>query len=298
MRTAQSVGSDRTNSPRIIYLTQGSQWVSHRRQGGEICLALLLCLALSGLVVMVAERPSKYCPWWSLVQPSSEVRTANGCRKTCISAFSESITIPDRAPKEYSLHSAQYVSDLLRSEDMINREVYRQVHVREHGCFSRSMFMCFDRGLKVSRADLDFIKICNVECRRFPVIFYPALNEDRLRRNCVKSYDPSWTDRQISTQLSIGMPFTAEPQSKGGSEQCDSEQRHYRGADRNYFGVVLSDKLKAALDKALFAAFLIFFFTGPLIGFGLLFLNRWLGGSVMLSWLYLIWYALSGLWQR
>jgi hypothetical protein len=86
------------------------------------------------------------------------------------------------------------------------------------------------------------------------------------------------------------MFFTGFPQQVSASEQCNREQRHYRGADRYYFGIVLSNKFKDACDAVL----ITFFFIGPLIGYGLLFLNEWVGGGVLLCWL--LFYALSGLW--
>jgi len=73
----------------------------------------------------------------------------------------------------------------------------------------------------------------------------------------------------IGTQFVTGMSPSGYPQQPRCEEQGDREQGYKRGAKRNYFGIVLSEKFKNAFDVVL----IVFVFTGPLFGFGFLFLN-------------------------
>ncbi|PYJ41299.1 MAG: hypothetical protein DME80_13985 [Verrucomicrobia bacterium] len=81
-----------------------------------------------------------------------------------------------------------------------------------------------------------------------------------------------------------------------GEKQTNSEHRHYKRANSDDFGVIFSDESETLLDKAAFYGLLVFFFIGPLIGFGLQSLNGWVGRCVLVGWLILFLYILSGLW--
>ena len=104
-----------------------------------------------------------------------------------------------------------------------------------------------------------------------------------------------YADREnISAQFPFGMSLASPVKEPCGNKQGDRKQSHNSGANRDDFSVVLSHKLHDLFDTAL----IVFFFGGPLIGFGFLFLSRWLGGAIMLSWLALFLYTLSGLWLQ
>ena len=102
----------------------------------------------------------------------------------------------------------------------------------------------------------------------------------------------------VRPKFSLGMFLTGFPQQIGRNEQTNGKNSHDCRANGDDFSIVFSDKFARAFDKALFATFMVFFFSGPLIGFAFLFLNRWIGGSIMLGWLCLICYTLSGVWKR
>jgi len=113
---------------------------------------------------------------------------------------------------------------------------------------------------------------------------HPAINFEMVNRTP--------RDKHICSKFPLGVYLSRLPKAVCAYEQRDSEERHYGGTDRDYFGVVFADKFEKSRDVAT----LFFFFLGPLIGFFLLFVNEWIGRAILLSWLLFIFYVLSGLW--
>src|SRR5437879_10451098 len=104
-------------------------------------------------------------------------------------------------------------------------------------------------------------------------------------------------DGNIGSQFPLGVSLPSEPHQDSGSKQRKGEQGYYRSANRDYFGVVFSNKFKNALDKALFITLLVFFFAGPVIGHAFFFflyrrVGFWaafgIGCGINFSWLCLI----------
>ncbi len=153
------------------------------------------------------------------------------------------------------------------------------------------------RQFRIKSFGYSYLKnMVDLKGRCLSMIFKVAVNPDELLLHSpIENH--KWSGGKIGAQFSLGMPLTPAPQQESGYEQRDGKQGHYGRAEGHYFGVVFSDKLKNATNKIFFALVLVFFFSGPLIGFALLFLNRWIGGIIMLGWQCLIWYSLSGLWR-
>jgi hypothetical protein len=125
--------------------------------------------------------------------------------------------------------------------------------------------------------------ILNFDFRYHSVINFEMVN----RGSCYKD---------ICSKLPLGMYLARLPKQVVGNEQTNGEHGHYKRANSDNLGVIFSDESETLLDKAAFYGLLVFFFTGALIGFGLQFLNAWVGRCVLIGWLILFLYILSGLW--
>jgi hypothetical protein len=249
-------------------------------------------LVLSGLVVLVPVQPMETSRR-SRGYGCEEIPAARSCEESRPSQIIKCITIPSRAPDVYGVSASNHLVSFLVGQLTRISKINVNICCRENGGF----IGYYSRGLmgRFSQAagkHPNIERSVNSKCWGLAMISQNALDYDICRWRNSEKENKAGSYRDICTQLSSRMPLSTEPQRESCSEQRNGEQRHYRRADRNYFGVVFSDRFNDAFDAAL----LVFFFTGPLVGFAFLFLNRWLGGSILLGWLCLILYTLSGLW--
>jgi hypothetical protein len=125
--------------------------------------------------------------------------------------------------------------------------------------------------------------VLNFDLRDHPVINFELVNRS-----------PRYKD--ICSKFPLGVYLARFPKQVIGEKQTNSEHGHYKRANSDDLGVVFSDESETLLDKTAFYGLLVFLFVGPLIGFGLQFLNAWLGRCVLAGRLILFLYILSGLW--
>jgi hypothetical protein len=95
----------------------------------------------------------------------------------------------------------------------------------------------------------------------------------------------------VGAQFSLAVFLCGFPEQVITNKQSNREEGHYESAERANRVSPFVQKFK----NAEFIALVVFLFVGPLIGFGLAFLNKWLGFGVMISWWLFLVYLSSGI---
>lgn len=272
------------HSHREVLLSVFMQWLERSSNVKKLFFvrARRQVCTLAGFVSFFGHLPDNHAFYW--------VKGAN-MPKVCETHPAESVAIIN-APE--AKQAATTVPERLKTfrGQSYSRKFYGDFGVRSHRAVTLVRLLL---AIRVKLGSWQLVKIESGD--NFNVVSWGlaaiAYNNPCLRRS-LDSWGGDSIEENICPQLTFGVFLAGLPEQLSVNEERNGENRHNERAKRvDSVPISVSE-----FQQPRFIALAIFFFGGPLIGFGLLFVNEWLGRAVLVGWLLLFLDTLSGGWLR